>query len=55
MPERFEITFASLGADPEAVAVILAGEGLDLGSKARELEAKSAIGWAQNIWADMLT
>ncbi|MFA7305218.1 MAG: leucyl aminopeptidase [Hyphomicrobium sp.] len=42
MPERFEITFASLGADPEAVAVILAGEGLDLGSKARELEAKSA-------------
>ncbi|AGK57750.1 leucyl aminopeptidase [Hyphomicrobium denitrificans 1NES1] len=42
MSERFEITFASLSADPEAVTVILAGEGLELGSKARELETKSA-------------
>ena len=42
MSDRFEITFASLGADPEAVTVILAGDGLDLGSKAKELETKSA-------------
>jgi leucyl aminopeptidase len=42
MSERFEITFASLNADPDAVTVILAGEGLELGSKARELETKSA-------------
>jgi leucyl aminopeptidase len=42
MSDRFEITFASLSADPETVTVILAGEGLDLGSKARELETKSA-------------
>jgi leucyl aminopeptidase len=42
MSERFEITFASLNADPEAVTVILAGDGVELGSKARELETKSA-------------
>ena len=42
MSERFEITFASLSADPEAVTVILAGDGLELGPKARELETKSA-------------
>lgn len=42
MSDRLEITFASLSAEPEAVTVILAGDGLDLGSKARELETKSA-------------
>jgi leucyl aminopeptidase len=42
MSERFEVTFASPSADPEAVTVILAGEGLEFGSKARELETKSA-------------
>ena len=42
MSDRLEITFASLSAGPEAVTVILAGDGLDLGSKARELETKSA-------------
>jgi leucyl aminopeptidase len=42
MSERFEITFASLNADPEAVTVILAGDGVELGPKARELETKSA-------------
>lgn len=42
MSERFEITFASLNADPEAVTVILAGDGVELGSKAREFETKSA-------------
>lgn len=42
MSERFEITFAPLSADPEAVTVILAGDGVELGCKARELETKSA-------------
>jgi len=42
MSERFEISFAPLNADPEEVTVILAGDGLELGSKARELETKSA-------------
>jgi leucyl aminopeptidase len=42
MSDRLEITFASLSAEPEAVTVILAGDGLDLGSLARELETKSA-------------
>jgi leucyl aminopeptidase len=42
MSERFEISFAPLNADPEEATVILAGDGLELGSKARELETKSA-------------
>jgi leucyl aminopeptidase len=42
MSDRLEITFASLNADPEAVTVILAGDGVELGPKAREFETKSA-------------
>jgi leucyl aminopeptidase len=41
MSERFEITFAPLNADPETATVVLAGEGLRLGAKARELDTKS--------------
>src|SRR6185437_13621116 len=42
MSDRLEITFAPLNADPETVTVVLAGDGLALGTKARELESKSA-------------
>jgi leucyl aminopeptidase len=42
MSDRLEITFAPLNAASEAVTVILAGEGLALGSRAQELETKSA-------------
>jgi leucyl aminopeptidase len=42
MSDRFEVTFAPLSADPETVTALLAGEGLELGSKARELDTKSA-------------
>ncbi len=42
MSDRLEITFAPLNADPETVTVVLAGDGLALGTKARELETKSA-------------
>ncbi len=42
MSDRFEVTFAPLSADPETVTALLAGEGLELGSKARELDSKSA-------------
>jgi leucyl aminopeptidase len=42
MSDRFEVTFAPLSADPETVTVLLAGEGLELGSKARDFDTKSA-------------
>jgi leucyl aminopeptidase len=42
MSDRFEITFAPLNADPETVTVLLAGEGLELSSKARDFDTKSA-------------
>jgi leucyl aminopeptidase len=42
MTDRLEISFAPLNADPEAVTVVLVGEGLALGVRARELETKSA-------------
>jgi len=42
MSDRFEVTFAPLSADPETVTALLAGEGLELGSKAREFDTKSA-------------
>ena len=42
MSDRLEITFAPLNAEPESVTVVLAADGLTLGSKARELETKSA-------------
>ena len=44
MSDRFEITFAALNAEPESVSVVFAGDGLALGSKARELDSKSASG-----------
>src|SRR5262245_19665550 len=42
MSDRLEITFAPLNAELETVTVVFAGDGLVLGSKARELETKSA-------------
>jgi leucyl aminopeptidase len=42
MSDRLDITFAPLNADPESVTVVLAGEGLSFGTKAREFETKSA-------------
>ena len=42
MSDRLEITFSPLNADPETVTVVLAGDGLSLGARAREFETKSA-------------
>ncbi|MBY0559234.1 leucyl aminopeptidase [Hyphomicrobium sp.] len=42
MSDRLEVTFAPLNAETESVTVALAGDGLVLGSRARELETKSA-------------
>ncbi|MFN0219137.1 MAG: leucyl aminopeptidase [Hyphomicrobium sp.] len=42
MSDRLEISFAPLAAELESAAVILAGEGLELGAKGRDLDAKSA-------------
>ncbi|MGL4396642.1 MAG: leucyl aminopeptidase, partial [Hyphomicrobium sp.] len=42
MSDRLDITFAPLSADPEGVCAILAGDGLDLGPKARDLDTRSA-------------
>ena len=42
MSDRLDITFAPLNAEPEAAAVVLAGDSLDLGPKARDLDSKSA-------------
>jgi leucyl aminopeptidase len=42
MSDRFDITFAPLNADHETVTVVLAGDGLALGAKARDLDSKSA-------------
>lgn len=42
MSDRLEISFAALNAELEATAVVLAGEGLDLGAKAKDLDNKSA-------------
>jgi len=41
MTERPEIVFAPLGADPEATCLVLAGEDVALGSRARELDQRS--------------
>jgi leucyl aminopeptidase len=48
MTNRLEIAFAPLGAEPEKTCVVLAGEDLALGGRARELEQRSngAIGKA---------
>ena len=42
MSDRLEIAFAPLNADPETVTVVLAGDGLAFGARAREFDAKSA-------------
>lgn len=42
MSDRLDISFAALSADPEAVTVILAGDDLEFGAKAKELDSKSA-------------
>ena len=42
MSDRLDITFATHNTEPEAVTVVLAGESMDLGSKARDLDTKSA-------------
>ena len=42
MTDRLEISFAPLNAQPEAVTVVFAGEGLALGGRAREFDTKSA-------------
>ena len=40
MSDRLEITFAALNAEPEPTTVVLAGDGLELGPKARELDTQ---------------
>ncbi len=42
MSDRLDISFAALSADPEAITVVLASDALELGSKARDLDTKSA-------------
>ena len=42
MTDRLDISFATLNAEPEEVTVVLAGEGLALGTRAQDLETKSA-------------
>jgi len=42
MSDRLDVTFAAVNADPEATCVVLAADGLELGSRAREIDAKSA-------------
>lgn len=42
MSDRLDISFAPLSAEPETVTVVLAADGLELGTKARELDTKSA-------------
>ncbi len=42
MSDRLDISFVSLATEPEAVAAALAGDGVNLGPKARELDSKSA-------------
>ena len=42
MSDRLDVSFAALTAEPEAVTVVLAGDGLELGPKARDLDTKSA-------------
>jgi len=48
MTDRPEIVFAPLGADPEAMCVVLAGDDVELGRRASELDSRSggAIGKA---------
>ncbi|MFT3730837.1 MAG: leucyl aminopeptidase [Hyphomicrobium sp.] len=42
MSDRFEIAFAPLNTEPETATVVLASDGLVLGSKGREFDTKSA-------------
>lgn len=42
MSDRLDISFVTLATDPEAAAVVFAGEGVELGSKARDFDSKSA-------------
>jgi leucyl aminopeptidase len=41
MSDRLDISFAALSAEPEATAVVLVGDGVDLGPKGREIDSKS--------------
>lgn len=47
MSDRLDISFGPLNAELEATTVVLAGDGLELGSKAKELDSKSAGGIAK--------
>lgn len=42
MSDRLDVSFASLSAEPEQTLVVLCGDGLDLGPKAKDLDTKSA-------------
>jgi leucyl aminopeptidase len=42
MSDRLDVSFQSLSADPEAVTVILAADGMELASKAQDFDTKSA-------------
>lgn len=44
MSDRLDVAFAPLNADLEQVAVAIVGEGLELGARVKELDAKSASG-----------
>ena len=47
MTDRLDISFAALSSDPEGACVILAGDGLEFGPKAKEIDTKSAGGVAK--------
>ncbi|MBR2536321.1 MAG: leucyl aminopeptidase [Hyphomicrobium sp.] len=42
MSDRLDISFAALNAELEPITVVLAGDGVELGSKAKDLDSKSA-------------
>ena len=42
MSDRLDVLFVSLATEPEATTVVLAGDGLELGPKAKDLDSKSA-------------
>ena len=42
MSDRLDVSFAALSADPEMTTVVIASDGLELGTKAREFDSKSA-------------
>lgn len=43
MSDRPEIVFAPLGADPEAMCVVLADDDMALGTRAKEFDSRKSV------------